>query len=226
MKRLAAVLTLALGLIVSGHPANDTIVRAQSTAMYHVEVINLTPRQHFTPVLVSTHNASAYVFTPGMPSSPELGTLAESGDVAPLTALLNTSANVWDVQIAAGLHGPGETTSVTVMGGGGFDRVSIAAMLIPTNDAFVGINTTLPAAGETKVLYAYAYDAGTEMNDERCASIPGPSYPECGGPGSGGAPGGGEGLIVIHSGIRGYGDFGTDRDWKNPVARIRIWQVS
>ena len=73
-----------------------------------------------------------------MPSSPELGTLAESGDVAPLTALLNTSANVWDVQIAAGLHGPGETTSVTVMGGGGFDRVSIAAMLIPTNDAFRG----------------------------------------------------------------------------------------
>lgn len=225
MKRLAAILTLALGVVVIGNPANTTTARAQTTGMYFVEIVNLTPRQHFTPMLVATHNASAAIFNLGMPASPELQTLAEGGDVAPLTALLNTSANVMDVQTAAGLHGPGGTTSVTVMGGAGFDRVSVAAMLIPTNDAFVGLDTALPAAGEMKVVYAYAYDAGTETNDELCASIPGPSYPECNGPGAGGSPGNGEGPIVIHSGIRGHGDFDADRDWKNPVAQIRIWQV-
>ncbi len=225
MKRLAAILTLAIGVVAIGHPASNTTAHAQATALYFVEIVNLVPRQHFTPMLVATHNASAAIFNLGMPASPELGTLAESGDVAPLMALLNTSANVMDVQTAAGLHGPGGTTSATVIGGAGFDRVSVAAMLIPTNDAFVALDTTLPAPGEMKVVYANAYDAGTETNDELCASIPGPSYPECGGPGTGGAPGNGEGAIVIHSGMRGHGDFGTDRDWKDPVAQIRIWQV-
>ncbi len=39
---------------------------------------------------------------------------------------------------------------------------------------------------------ASAYDAGSERNDETCASIPGPDFVECGGPGTGGQPVGGE----------------------------------
>ena len=69
------------------------------------------------------------------------------------------------------------------------------------------------------------YSITTEVNDESCASIPGPSYPECGGPGTGGSPGNGEGAIVISGGIHGIGDFGSDRDWNNPVAKIRIVKV-
>ena len=111
------------------------------------------------------------------------------------------------------------------MGGGTFDRLSIAAMLIPTNDTFVGVNIALPVDGTLTVVYGFAYDAGTEVNDETCASIPGPSFVECGGPGMGGAPGNGEGAVVISSGIRGIGDFGSDRDWKNPVARITIQKL-
>ncbi len=226
MKRLITVITLALSLIVIGHPANDTTALAQSTGTYQVNITNLVPMQLFTPVLVATHNSSTTMFLPGTAASPELQALAETGDIAPLAALLNADTNVMDVQDSGGLHGPGNTGGVFVTGSGTFNRLSLAAMLIPTNDAFVGLNTTLPADGETKVVYAFAYDAGTEVNDERCASIPGPSYPECGGPGSGGAPGGGEGMIVIHSGIRGDGDFGRNRDWKNPVARITIRKVS
>ena len=30
--------------------------------------------------------------------------------------------------------------------------------------------------------YARAYDSGSEVNDELCASIPGPDFEECGGP--------------------------------------------
>ncbi len=226
MKRLTTVITLALSLIVIGHPANDTTALAQSTGTYQVNITNLVPMQLFTPVLVATHNSSTTMFLPGTPASSELQTLAETGNVAPLAALLSGDTNVMDVPDSGGLHGPGNTGGVFVTGSDTFNRLSLAAMLIPTNDAFVGLNTTLPADGETKVVYAFAYDAGTEVNDERCASIPGQSYPECGGPGSGGAPGGGEGMIVIHSGIRGDGDFGRNRDWKNPVARITIRKIS
>ena len=55
-------------------------------------------------------------------------------------------------------------------------------MLIPTNDAFVGLNTELPHDFATKEVYANVYDAGSEWNDELCASIPGPAYSECGDP--------------------------------------------
>ena len=222
MKRLITAVTLTLSLIA----IDPTSALAQSTGTYQVNITNLVPAQIFTPVLVATHNASATLFTLGMPASAELQALAEMGNVMPLTARLNADTNVLDVQNSGGLHGPGNTGGVVVTGSDTFNRVSVAAMLIPTNDAFVGLSTTLPAAGEVKVLYAYAYDAGTEVNDERCASIPGPNFPECDGPGSGGAPGGGEGMVLIHNGIRGDGDFGRIRDWKNPVARITIRKVS
>jgi hypothetical protein len=110
------------------------------------------PAQVFTPVLVATHNSSAAFFTVGAAASAELQTLAETG-------------NVMDVQDSGGLHGPGNTGGVVVTGSDTFNWVSLAAMLIPTNDAFVSARTTLPAAGEVKVLYAYAYDAGTEVTN-------------------------------------------------------------
>jgi hypothetical protein len=222
MKRFTTTTALLLTLIAFG----ASTALAQSTGTYQVNVTNLVPAQVFTPVLVATQNSSAALFTVGTAASAELQALAETGNVTPMTTLLNADTNVLDVQNSGGLHGPGNTAGIVVTGSDAFNWVSLAAMLIPTNDAFVSARTTLPAAGEVKVLYAYAYDAGTEINDESCASIPGPNYPECGGAGTGGSPGGGEGMVLIHSGIRGDGDFGRNRDWKNPVARITIRKVS
>ena len=227
MKRLLAALALVLGFVVLGQPAADNIALAQAGSTYKVNITNLTPGQSFTPILTATHSAAASIFLPGTTASAELGTLAEEGDVAPLTSLLNSmAAAVMQVVSTSGLTTPGVTTSLTIMGGGTFDRLSVAAMLIPTNDTFVGVNTALPTDGELKVVYGFAYDAGTEVNDETCASIPGPNFVECGGPGMGGSPGNGEGAVVISYGIRGIGDFGSDRDWKNPVARITIQKLS
>ena len=227
MKRQMVALALVLGLVVLGQPAGSDIALAQAGNTYQVKITNLTPGQSFTPILIATHSAAASIFLPGTTASAELATLAEEGNVAPLTSLLNSMpATVMQVVSASGLTTPGVTTTLSIMGGGTFDRLSIAAMLIPTNDAFVGVNIALPADGELKVVYGFAYDAGSEVNDETCMSIPGPNFVECGGPGMGGSPGNGEGAVVISSGIRGIGDFGSDRDWKNPVARITIWNVS
>jgi hypothetical protein len=48
------------------------------------------------------------------------------------------------------------------------DRLSLAAMLIPTNDAFVALNAvSLPFPGGSLARHtALAHDAGTEVNDE------------------------------------------------------------
>ena len=76
--------------------------------------------------------------------------------------------------------------------------------------------------------YVYAYNAGTEMIDELCSSIPNPppGYAECEAPGPGMTIGMGEGVVVISNGINGQGDFmPSNRDWKNPVARITIQKM-
>lgn len=110
------------------------------------------------------------------------------------------------------------------MASGQFDRLSVVSMLIPTNDGFFGVTgLPLPSGNDVTIIDAPVYDAGTERNDERCASIPGPSFSECGGPGGGARIVGGEGAVTIHNGIHGTGDLRpSERDWRNPVARITV----
>jgi hypothetical protein len=123
---------------------------------------------------------------------------------------------------------PGKTVKVMIDAPGGARYLSLAAMLIPTNDAFLALDTVrLPRGTEEAMHYAMAYDAGTERNDESCASIPGPAYPECGGRDGGGARAeGGEGFVYIHSGIHGVGNFAPAmRGWLNPVALVHVVRI-
>ena len=133
-------------------------------------------------------------------------------------------------QVTAGnsLTGPGSSVTLVMDARRGLGHFSLAAMLIPTNDAFVSISSMpLPRGNETLTVTAIAYEAGTERNDELCASIPGPAFADCSGPGGGGAPAGGEeGFVHVHSGMHGVGDFSAAlRDWRNPVARISVRRV-
>src|SRR5262249_2598779 len=187
---------------------------------FEVTVTNLTRGQTFTPVLVASHREGVTLFTLGAPASPQLATLAEEGDTAPLTALLLSTPGVRDVANSgappAGFVGPGQAKTVIVDAVGGADHISVAAMLIPTNDAFFALNGVPGTQGGGALTYSPpAYDAGSGRNDELCASIPGPNFTECGGPGGGGKPGGGEGYVHIHAGIHGIGDLNASvRDWR------------
>jgi hypothetical protein len=197
-------------------------------ARYEVKVTNLTRGQQFTPILVAIHNASVSLLELGTPARAELAILAEEGATAPLAAALAAQPGVAAVGSGSGLTDPGATTTLVIEGRGGFGRLSAAAMLIPTNDGFFAVNgVQLPRGGETLVYLALAYDSGSERNDESCASIPGPNFKECNGSGGGGAPAGGEeGFVHIHAGMHGIGDFKpSDRDWRNPVARITVRRV-
>lgn len=216
--------------IPTGEPTHRQDTAPQGAAWHNgprfeVTVTNLTRGQQFTPVLVASHKEGVRLFTLGQAASTELAILAEEGNTAPLTALLSRMPEVKDVVSSNGLTDPGKSVTLTVDAPGAFDRLSVAAMLIPTNDAFFALNEVEgPRGNKTLTLFSPAYDAGSERNDELCASIPGPSFTECGGPGGGGTPAGGEeGFVHIHAGIHGIGNLmPSRRDWRNPVAQITI----
>jgi hypothetical protein len=218
------VAVAALAAIGSMSAGADEPAFAAGKRTYEVTITNLTPGVSFTPLLVATHSRRVALFRAGQPASEALATLAESGDTAPLKAQLQQSGELLDAVATGGLLAPGASVKVRVQAGGRFSRVSIAAMLLPTNDGFVGLdNFDLPWWDTDPVTVTLtAYDAGSEPNDERCASIPGP---HCGG--VGGSPGvGGEGFVHVHSGIHGIADLKVATyDWRNPVAQVTIRRV-
>jgi Spondin_N len=233
MKRLwftFGLCTMAVTALMTGGTARGQESDSSSSAGQHfaVTVTNLTRGQTFTPVLVASHKAGVRLFTPGSAARPELATLAEEGDVGPLTNRLLESRAVHDVVNSGAPPGgfvlPGQSKTILVRTRGQFDHISLAAMLIPTNDGFFALNGVAGPTGHRRLtLFSPAYDAGSERNDELCASIPGPFFVECGGPGGGARVGNGEGYVHIHAGIHGIGDMNeAERDWRNPVAQISI----
>lgn len=226
MKLRKAALTGLLALGVSTPALQADGGHYSRRAVYEVTVTNVTRDQSFTPLLVVAHRRQVSLFQLGQPASPELEALAEDGNTAPFEAALASTPGVHGVETGTGLVAPGQTVKIRVSGRR-HDRISLAGMLIPTNDAFVALNGAGPFGRWAQSTMVPAYDSGTEVNDEACASIPGPPYLECGGPGGGGAPAGGEeGFVRVHEGIHGVGDFDpATRDWRNPVARIVVRRV-
>lgn len=214
-KILLSVLTVVATLIAI--PANA------SDRYYNVTITNITRGQTFTPLLVASHKRNVDFFTLGEPASDEVAEVAEGGNIAPLEALLLSNSNTIDVANSGGLLFPGDSVMVQVRANRGAKFISVAAMLLPTNDSFVALNSVRVSGNHSRFV-ARAYDAGSEPNDESCANIPGPT---CGGePQSPDADDNDEGYVHISAGIHGIGDLGPeDHDWRNPVARIVVKRV-
>jgi hypothetical protein len=193
-------------------------IQAADAQTYEVTVTNITPGQTFTPILAANHSPNIRFFRFDRPARPELEILAEGGDVAPLQSLLAGATDVvFSTTTTDGLLGPGETVSFTIETSEGFNRLSLAAMLIPTNDTFVAMDT-VRLLDRPQTYFLRAYDAGTELNDEVCANIPGPA---CGGEGV--SEEGGEGHVHVSGGVHGIADLDpAEYDWRNPVARVRV----
>jgi Spondin_N len=218
--RSIAALTLAVAgshAMAKGDSQSDVPFQA---VQFEVSITNLTPGQSFTPQFLATHSDTARLFTLGEPASSELEQLAEGGATGPLTDLyVNISE---DVQTVAGLLGPGETATTTIRGRGGLHYLSMAAMLLPTNDTFVGLSDMkLPKKGSVTYMVP-AYDAGTEENDQDCANIPGPL---CKGQPFSAVATSDEGFVHIGNGFHELGGaaLAPNRyDWRNPVARVVV----
>jgi len=217
-----------LGIILSASCLVSASAFASDKHTYEVTITNLTRGQTFTPILLATHQPGVSIFKLGDPASTELATIAESGNPGPLTDKLVATGRTSEVKNSGALLAPGKTVTMTISAGKHTRYISMASMLIPTNDAFVAVNGLhLPRGKDTTSRLALAYDAGSEPNDELCINIPGPV---CGGAGA--SPGAsGEGFVHVHAGIHSTGDDvsvlnAAERDWRNPVALIKIRRVN
>ncbi|MFC4698999.1 spondin domain-containing protein [Glaciecola siphonariae] len=191
---------------------------------YEVTVTNITKGQTFTPILGATHKKRISFFELGEPASAPLAELAESGNVAPLQEVLDGEASlVGSTAVSPGLLGPGESISFEIEGKRKFRRFSMAAMLIPTNDTFVAINNIRLPSGNATTVFAEAYDAGSEANNELCSSIPGPF---CQGEGASPESANDEGFVHIAAGVNGQADLDSAVfDWRSSVAKVEIRRI-
>jgi hypothetical protein len=229
-------ISLLLAVVLTNSGLFPQTALAQEKFRYEITITNLTRGQHFTAPLVVTHKANLRLFAVGEAVPQQLAVFAEEGTPTALAALLAGMPEVKDLLVTAGagapaantLIDPGKSATVTIEGNREFDHLSFAAKLIPTNDAFIAINSTPgPPSDKLITMFVPAYDAGSEQNDELCASIIGPNISECRGAGGGGHPGGGEGFVYVHNGIHGVGNLtAAIRDWRSPVARIIIRRIT
>lgn len=212
------VLVVVLSMLFSSSVFADYYNYARQ---YEVTVTNVTRGQSFTPILSSTHSRSLTLFELGDVATSELATLAESGNPAPLRAMLDDSSAVVSTEVSPGLLLPGNAVTFEISGSR-YSRLSLAAMLIPTNDSFMSLDAVkLPRFGSLSY-FAKAYDAGSESNDELCANIPGPVCQ-----GAGPSPeDAGEGYVSIAPGIHGEADLKTSAyDWRDAVAKVTITRI-
>jgi len=210
-------------------------------ASYSVDIQNLTRGSYFTPLLVAAHPAGTSLFTSGMAASAHLQAMAEGGSISGLDMDVMDVNGQTVTNPAAGLLSPGSTTTADL---GEVDeentKLSIVAMILPTNDGFVGLNSlTLPTEPGTYTYWLNAYDAGTEANDEirgsGASGEPGmpvpPPLEALVGAGGTGVPGvTAEGFVHIHRGVLGDNSAtdgmsdiaASSQRWLNPVARITV----
>ncbi len=230
LKQLKTTLLLGSALLAMSQTA--TARDQHFRAIYEVSITNLTLGQSFTPQLVTTHHRSLSLYELGQPASEALEILAESGNTEPMTAqLLDNGGLVADIQTIDGLLTPGQTTSVEVGISRRGTRLSIASMLIPTNDTFVGGDALrLPRRGSV-TYYLKAYDAGTEFNDQNCLNIPGP---RCKGAASSAIAETDEGYVYVSNGFHTLAPDDTaggevlspaKYSWQNPVAKVVVKRI-
>ncbi len=228
LKSLVAI-TFGVSLSISTAHADDDYNYSRG---YEVTITNITKGQTFTPQLVVSHRANVALFELGAPASEELAILAEAGNTEPLTNVLaSLGRRVSDVQTIAGLLAPGQSASTILQTTRRTNRLSVGAMLIPTNDTFVALDSArLPRFG-SRTFYLQAYDAGSEFNDQLCINIPGP---RCGGEAVSAPADNDEGFVHISNGFHDLGDVDEDGneilgpftyDWRNPVAKVVVRRV-
>ncbi|TMN71811.1 hypothetical protein CWB85_09430 [Pseudoalteromonas sp. S1727] len=213
---------------------------ATSAAELEIQLTNLTQGIHFTPILVTAHNGEEHLFELAMPASTALQTMAEGGNLEPLIAQATASSSDIAANPANGLLLPTASTMTTLMTSEGNEYLSLTAMLLPTNDGFVGLDSwKIPTEAGTYTIYLNGYDAGTEANDELIVADSGAP----GTPGIPAAPGGDAGTggagvsstqtntnVHIHPGNLGDDDLtagtsdlsNTVHRWLNPVAKLTV----
>jgi len=243
-KRLFAAGGLLLALTITAFSATVAGASDDHLRTYRVTLTNLTDGQPFSPPVAATHRPGLHMFQVGRLATDQLAAIAQDGNETPMFNLFNGANGVTQaVDVGRPLTPRGRmvgnftdtvTFDITARRG---DRLSLAAMLICTNDGFLGLDGIRLPDDEASTFFLVGWDAGRENNTERQQDIvepcsvlgpvvlPGvhPSPNHDSGPGLTTTP---PEPIHLHPGITGVGDLTPAlRNWKNPVARVSIERV-
>lgn len=220
MKMTLASLAV-IGLLGSAH--------AQA-AEIDVTITNATKNIYFTPLLVAAHSDSVFLFRSGETASAEIEAMAEGGDISGLSSVATNAGAVVAEDPAGGILDPGQQATAS-LDTGSADRLTITAMLLPTNDGFVGLDSwAIPSTPGTYTISLNSYDAGTEANDELATSMPNPPFINFGSGGTGVETTVTNNKVHIHPGNLGDSDpngglsdiSSTTYRWLNPVAIVTV----
>lgn len=222
------ILALSASLAACGDSDNNEVevtdpVMPVMNYEFTVQVTNLTNAQPLSPIAAIAHS-EGMLWQIGEPASAALELMAEGGDNSELLATDFAMAS----SSAESPLPPGEQVTL-MLSTEQLDslKISLATMLVNTNDAFTGLNAidvSSLAVNESLSRTSFAYDAGTEANSEAQGTIPGPADS-------------GEGYnemrddinrVAMHPGVVSQDDGLTNsvltsqHKFDNPVARITI----
>ena len=213
--RRFSLLTLVVALVVVGLPGTAP---AGSSETWHVKITNLTSGQPMSAPLWAVHDRKIEMWSVGELASSGMLPIVEDALNGPLESYLDSNRHVREAMTAGpGPFPPGATREFDVTSQGDDKYLSMAWMLVRSNDAFTGLDSYKldGRKGKTKTLMLRAYDGGTERNNQSCTHIPGPpcnnffvrdpTAQE----------------IAPHPGITGPSDIAAFA-WTNPVAKVEI----
>ena len=149
-----------------------------------INMTNLMHGTYITPQIAATHTSSYTMFEVGDNASAAIQTMAETGSVAGLNKdsadsavgkvpstsdqIINTNGTNSTSPIILLAPGTSRQYTASINLTESNTHLSIAGMLMPSNDGFVGLNSwKIPAGTGSWIVYLNAYDAGTEANTEQ-----------------------------------------------------------
>ncbi|SHH34681.1 spondin domain-containing protein [Ferrimonas marina] len=163
---------------VTVEPSPAPPAPAAEPASFDITVVNLTSAQPMSPLAAYLHAGDVSGWTFGMPASEGLEILAEAGDGSQWLTMAD-EAGALASGSGDGILMPGASQTLTLeLEAEGMAYLTLATMLVNTNDAFAGINgkdLMALAVSESMTMNLPVYDAGTEGNSELAATIPGPA---------------------------------------------------
>jgi hypothetical protein len=217
-----------------------TLSNTSYAADLTLDIQNLTQGMYFTPVALVAHTPEASLFELGEAASVEIQAMAEGGALDGIATIGDSIDADVLANPAGGLLAPGATATGTLMTVDSNSVLSVVAMILPTNDGFIGLdNWQIPTEAGVYTVYLNAYDAGTEANDELRGSgasgepgmpVPPPLQPLLGNGGAGVTVIENNATVHIHRGNIGDADLNggtsdinnTVQRWLNPVAKLTV----
>ena len=211
-KRTALSLSIAATLMLSMSTASASNHKTVTLSLTNISNTVFTP-----PIFALCKRWMPPIARIGSPASESLEPLAEGGDTSALAEVFAENGCSYDSHPAPLI--PGETIFIELTGNKNY-YLHMASMLLPTNDGFIySSNHKVRKIKRNGRLRLKSYDAGTEVNDELCANIPGP---QCGGEGFN-ADRLDNNFVRPHPGLQGFADVSASTyNWGEPVAYIKV----